>query len=77
MIPELKKEAEEYYQKEIKTYKKISKDFGDFAHKTKAEAEKKLQAKDKQIQELTKELDAAEAKLKKMEKLLNGRETDK
>ena len=77
MLPELKKEAEKYYQKEIETYKKIAKDYGDFAHKTKADSEKKLQAKDKQIQELTKELDAAEAKLRQMEKLLNGKETDK
>ena len=77
VLPKLKKEAEEYYKKEIETFKKTAKDYGDFAHKTKADAEKKLQAKDKQIQELTKELDAAEAKLRQMEKLLNGRETDK
>lgn len=77
VLPKLKKEAEEYYKREIETFKKIAKDYGDFAHKTKADAEKKLQAKDKQIQELTKELDAAEAKLRQMEKLINGRETDK
>ena len=80
-LEELKKEAKEaaekYYKNELETFKKIAKDYGDFAHKTKADAEKKLQTKDKQIQDLTKELDAAEAKLRQMEKLLNGRETDK
>ena len=76
VLPQLKYEAEEYYKKEIETFKKIAKDYGDFAHKTKADAEKKLQAKDKQIQELTKELDAAEAKLRRMEKLLNGKNED-